>query len=116
MDGAAAWYRGRSPHAGHEQRVGLRRDLDVLRLDAGQRDHDQHFPVTGEHVDRRLPARPRLGGDAGLEELALQLLGPLDHRAGFGPHPASGISRHRNLAPEGAAAGLAGLAQSNATG
>ena len=35
------------------------------------------------NVDRTLAQRPRLGGQARLEELAVHLFRPLDHRAGF---------------------------------
>src|SRR5262249_53286960 len=78
-----------APQAGNEQHASLDRKLDVLRLDAGQRRDDRQLPLTIEHVDRRLPIHRRRGLKPRLKESAMQLLRPLDHCAGFRPHPAS---------------------------
>ena len=50
-----------------------------------------------EHVDRRLPARAP-GAFAGrLEELPMELLGPVEQGASLSPHQISGITRHTSL-------------------
>src|SRR5262249_50809087 len=91
MNHSAARDRWQPLHSGDEQRISLDRDLDILRFDAGERRHDRELPLALEYVDRRLPVRRRCPREAGPEELTMQLLRPLDHRAGFGPHPVSRI-------------------------
>jgi hypothetical protein len=91
MNHSAARDRRQPPHSGDEQRILLDRDLDILRFDAGQRRNDRELPLALEYVDRRLPVRRRRAREPGPEELAMQLLRPLDHRAGVGPHPVSRI-------------------------
>src|SRR6516225_3152183 len=91
MNHGAARDRRQPLHAGDEQRIPLDRDLDILGFDAGERRNDRELPLVLEYVDRRLPVRRRCAREAGPEELAMQLLRPLDHRAGFGPHPVSRI-------------------------
>jgi len=78
-------------HPGDAQHALLDRDLDLLRLDAGQRRNDRQFLLGLEHIDRRLPIHRRGRRQPRLKEPAMQLLRPLDHRAGFGPHPVSRI-------------------------
>src|SRR5262249_25374966 len=60
-------------------------------FDTGERRHDRELPLALEYVDRRLPVRRRCACEPGPEELPMQLLRPLDHRAGFGSHPVSRI-------------------------
>src|SRR6266566_2355914 len=91
MNRSVARDRRQPPHPGDEQRILLDRDLDILRLDAGERRNDRQLALPLEYIDRRLPVRRRCAREAGPEELTMQLLRPLDHRAGFGPHPASRI-------------------------
>src|SRR6266511_2267011 len=78
-------------HAGDAQHALLDRDLDLLRLDTGQRRNDRQFLLGLEHIDRRLPIHRRGRRQPRLKEPAMQLLRPPDHRAGFRPHPASRI-------------------------
>src|SRR6516225_1956012 len=91
MNRSAARDRRQPPQPGDEQRILLDRDLDILRFDAGKRRNDREFALALEYIDRRLPVRRRCAPEAGPEELAMQVLCPLDHRAGLGPHPASRI-------------------------
>src|SRR6516165_4695467 len=91
MNRSAARDRRQPPHPGDEQRISVDRDLDILRFDAGKRRNDRELALALEYIDRGLPVRRRRARESGPEELAMQLLRPLDHRAGFGPHPASRI-------------------------
>src|SRR5262249_43567108 len=91
MNHRAARGRRQPLHSGDEQRISLDRDLDILRFDAGERRNDRQLPLALEYVDWRLPVRRRCAREARPEELTMQLLRPLDHRAGFGPHPASRV-------------------------
>src|SRR6201982_4295296 len=91
MNRSAARDRRQPPHPGDEQRISLDRDLDTLRLDAGERRNDRQLALALEYVDRSLPLPRRCARDPRAEELAMHLLRPLDHGAGFGPHPASRI-------------------------
>src|SRR6266481_1993938 len=91
MNRSAARDRRQLAQPSDEQRILLDRDLDILRLDPGERRNDRQLALALEYIDRRLPVRRRCAREAGPEELTMQLLRPLDHRAGFGPHPASRI-------------------------
>src|SRR5262249_35333031 len=91
IDRGAVHAGGQLPHAGDAQHAALDRNLDVLRFDTGQRCDDSELLLALEHIDRGLPIHRRCRREAGPEELAMQLLRPLDHCAGLGPHPTSRI-------------------------
>src|SRR5215470_11721679 len=74
MNRSAARDRRQPPHPGDEQRILVDRDLDILRLDAGERRNDRQLPLALEYVDRRLPIRRRCAREPGPEELAMHLL------------------------------------------
>ena len=64
--------------------------LDLLGLDARQRDEDQHLALGLQHIDRRLPGRQPRARARRLEELPVQALGPRQHLARLRPHPIAG--------------------------
>ena len=71
--------------------------LHGFRYDAGERHDDAELPLGLEHVDRRLPARVAAAFAGRLEELPVELLGPVQQGASLGPHQISGITRHASL-------------------
>ena len=71
--------------------------LHGFRYDARERHDDAELPLGLEHVDRRLPARVAAAFAGGLEELPVELLGPVQQGASLGPHQISGITRHTSL-------------------
>src|SRR5262249_52026558 len=99
MDGGAVHAGGQLPYAGDAQHAALDRDLDLLGFDAGQCRDDGQFLLALVHIDRGLPIDPRARRQPGLEKAAVQLLRPLDHRAGFGPHPVSRIGCAHGTCP-----------------
>src|SRR5262245_7938315 len=77
---------GEGTGAGDHQ--GLAFDLDThgLRRHAGKRGDDQKPRFGFEHIDGRFPARGLRPLARWLKELAMKLLGLLEHGAGLGPH------------------------------
>src|SRR6185437_10846581 len=76
--------------AGDDEVAAVDRNLDLVRVDAGQRHQDQHLAAGFEDVDRRLPGRTPRGRAHRPEKLAMQPVGTCEHLAGLGPHPIAG--------------------------
>src|SRR4029079_15554356 len=88
MDGRGA-RRDRKPALARDpEDAAVDRDIEIIRLDAGQSRDDTEFIFRFEDIDWRLPAaRP----PSRLEESPLDLLGPRDDRQGLIPHDAARI-------------------------
>src|SRR5262245_23581826 len=77
---------GEGTDAGNHQGLAFDLNMHGLRRHAGKGGDDQKLPFGFKHIDGRLPARRARPFARGNEELAMELLGLLEHGAGFGPH------------------------------